>query len=231
MSRRRTPQRLPVKIQKILSGLAQSLTQSYRVRLQQDLFSALRLHHWLRANPVKMDSVVSWHNPIYRIVYKDFDPLSIAGSLADGGRFNVGGAQQMPSNVMPGLRKAACLYGASTPRCAKLEAADPVGNYRMFRLIPRKSFRLWDLRSVLSILKYPGLAAQVNATPMSQRWGLQKSPLESQVLAHYLRNIGHDGIIYDSQKNPEGQVFAFFLKDDQEAHQIFEAFEEPADLE
>jgi hypothetical protein len=229
MPRRPTSQRLPAKIRKIFSDLAGSLAHSYAQRLQRDLFAALRLHHWLAANPVTSRPAISWRDPIYRIVYGDFDPLSITGSLSDGGRFNMGGAQQLPATVISGLRKAACLYGASTIHCAKLEAAEPLGHCRVFRLVPKKPLTLWDLGAALSVTKYPGLAARVNATPMSQRWALQKSPLESQILAHHLRDIGGDGIVHRSQKDANGQVFAFFLRDDSAAHQTFDAFEEPAD--
>jgi hypothetical protein len=229
MPRRPPPRRLPAKLRKILSDLAGSLAHSYAQRLRRDLFAALRLHHWLMANPVTSRPVIAWRDPIYRIVYRDFDPLSVAGSLADGGRFNIGGAQQLPANVLPGMRKAACLYGASTIHCAKVEAAEPLGHYRMFRLVPKKPLNLWDLGAVLSVTKYPGLAARVNATPMSQRWALQKSPLESQILAHHLQDIGGDGIIHSSQKDANGQVLAFFCKDDLAVLQAFDAIEEPAD--
>lgn len=98
----------------------------------------------------------------------------------------------------------------------------------MFRLAPKKSANLWDLQAVLATLHFPGLPARIDATPMSQKWALQKSPLESQVLAHHLRGIGGDGIVYDSQKDADGKVLAFFLKDDAAAHRDFNAVEEVA---
>lgn len=87
---------------------------------------------------------------------------------------------------------------------------------------------LWDFGAVLAAADFPGLPGRIKATPMSQKWALQKSPLESQVLAHHLRGIGGDGIIYDSQKDAAGTVLAFFLKDDVAAHRDFEALEEAA---
>lgn len=226
MQRRSSPQSLLQKLDKNLRKLALSLVHSYSTRLENDLLAAFKLYYWLKTNPVANLPFNPWHDPIYRVIYGNFHPLSIAGSLADGGRFNIGGAQQIPPKAMPGLRKAACLYGASSTRCALAEAAEPVGNYRMFRLTPKKEFQLWNLGTVLSNFNYPGLAARVNTTPMSRCWGLQKSPLESQILAHHPRDIGGDGIIYDSQKDPDGKTLAFFLKDDQDALQTFDVVEE-----
>lgn len=224
MPRRPSPQRLPAGLVRSLTRLARSLAQSYNIRLRADLLAAFKLYHWLKANPVAIRPLDPWRDPIYRVVYGDFDPLSIAGSLSDGGRFNVGGVQQIPSGAMPGLRKVGCLYGASSPQCALREAADPVGNYRMFRLTPKKQFNLWNLKAVLANINSPGLTARINATPMRKRWAHQKSPLESQVLAHHLRDIGGGGIVYDSQKDPpDGKTLAFFLKDDQDSHQAFDA--------
>lgn len=192
--------------------------------MQRDLFASANLYHWLKANPVTVRPRNPWNNPIYRVVDGDYDPLSIAGSLSDGGRFNIGGAQMIPTRAMPGLRKVGCLYGASSPQCALREAPDLMGNYRMFRLTPKKGFDLWDLKAVLASINYPGLTARINATPMRKRWAHQKSPLESQVLAHHLRDIGGGGIVYDSQKDPpDGKTLAFFLKDDQDARQAFDS--------
>lgn len=221
MPRRRSSQRLPSRLINSWAVFARFLAQAYQARLEHDLLAALKLYHWLKANPVTVRPLIPWRDPIYRVIYGSYDPLSIAGSLSDGGRFNVGGAQQLPSNLMPLLRKAACLYGASTATCAVREAATPIGKYRVFELTPKRKFKLWNLKTVLSATSYPGLAARVNATPMSQRWGLQKSPLESQILAHHLRDIGGDGILHDSQKDPPGKTLAIFLKDDQDSHQTF----------
>lgn len=206
--------------------MARSLTHSYKMRMGGDLLAALKLHHWLKANPIALKPTSSWRAPIYRVTYGDFDPLSIAGSLADGGRLNIGGAQQLPAKEFSGIRKSACLYGASSIQCALREAADPVGNYRIFRLTPKSECDLWDLAAVLSSTPYPNLKARIEATPMSQMWALQKSPLESQILAHHLRDLGGKGIVYDSQKDPGAKILAFFLLDDQEAHRAFDAVEE-----
>jgi hypothetical protein len=209
-----------------VAKLARSLTQSYNTRLGSDLLAALKLYHWLKANPVGLKPELSWRAPIYRVTYGDFDPLSVAGSLSDGGRLNIGGAQQLPLKAMPGIRKAACLYGASSIQCALKEAADPIGRYRIFRITPKSECDLWDLGAILSTTSYPNLKARIDATPMSQTWALQKSPLESQILAHHLRDTGGKGIVYDSQKDPGAKVLAFFLLDDQEAHRTFDVIEE-----
>jgi hypothetical protein len=222
--RRPPPRGLPPALVKNLAAFVQSTALSYDSRMRHDLLASSKFHHWLKSNPVRNRHFLHWNAPIFRVIYGDYDPLSIAGSLSAGGRFNIGGAQMISSKALPGINMAGCLYGASSRRCALREASDPAGRYRLFRLTPRKNFKLWNLKAVLADMNYPGLTARIDATPMSRRWVLQKSPLESQILAHHLRDIDGGGIVYDSQKDPpEGKTLAFFLRDDQEAGKTFDA--------
>jgi len=73
------------------------------VRLETELF--------------RMEPELCWQRPyghrgavFFRIVDGPYNPLSVAGSLSSGGRFNVGGAQARQE--FPQLRKAAGLYDA-----------------------------------------------------------------------------------------------------------------------
>lgn len=60
----------------------------------------------------------------------DIDIWSVAGSLADGGRFNIGGSQLNP--VLSHLSKFAALYVASDVACAQAEAVKPLGKAKTY---------------------------------------------------------------------------------------------------
>lgn len=136
--------------------------------------------------------MVVWGKPVYRVVSPGILPLSIAGSLADGGRFNIGGAQQHP--LFSTIKKSGCLYAASSIKCALAERAQPIGQCDKYKLIPKQQFQLWDLHKVLKKLDWPGLNDLVNTALIDAIWGYQKVPLIPQLLASHLRSLGGGGI-------------------------------------
>lgn len=184
-------------------------------RYKEEIEIALDFCEWLDSNPLDLGKPsVLWHDAVFRIVYKDFNPLSVAGSLAAGGRFNIGGAQM--NSFFPHLTIEACLYGASSLQCAKNEVGDFLGKARFFALKPNKIFNLWDLQFLIkNLLLYPRLEASVNSSPLVAIWAYQKVPKISQLLASFLRSKGGDGLIYPSTKDSEGKILAFFAKDDE----------------
>jgi hypothetical protein len=166
---------------------------------------------------------VLWTKPVYRIVYGGFNPLSVAGSLATGGRFNLGGAQYLEEDLFPGVQMEACLYGATTIECAKLEAGSFLGNAELYKITPKQPQELWNLENVLQALSDPCLLDLVKKVPTSKRWILQKTPLFSQLISCLLRSIGGNGLIFPSTKLPAENIIAFFLKDDQQSQSFFKA--------
>ncbi len=201
--------------------LADQYIASHNARLRVDLTKGASFWAQLSSGLRPGDTFVDWSGPVYRIVY-GFDPLSVAGSLAAGGRFNVGGPQFVSHKLFPGLSMQPCLYAAESIDCAIAEVGGPTGSPQVFALTPKRPLRLWKMVDVIIQLNIPGLAAEVNATPMAAVWLAQKSPLISQLLSAYLRNLGGDGVIYPSSKHPGSQIMAFFLKDDVESNSTFE---------
>lgn len=194
----------------------------YAERYQKDLVQSLAFLNWLNQNSLNIGQpTLEWKKPIYRIVYGGYNPLSIAGSLASGGRFNIGGAQV--SALFPNFSMRACLYAASSLECARKEAGDLRGLPQEYKLKPIRTLLLWDLKMLLDQkISYPRLREMIDASPLAARWELQKVPKVSQILSHYLRHFGGDGLIYPSSKDQKQKILAFFIKDDLEAQQLFE---------
>lgn len=201
-----------------------SIRESFR-RYAKDVEDALNFVEWLQSQSLDLGPPsITWKNPSYRIIYGNFDPLSIAGSLAAGGRFNIGGSQM--SHFFPDLHMEACLYAASSVECAKKEAANPLGRARFFALYPNHALHLWDLRHLIDFsIHYPNLKSHVDASPLAAIWNYQKVPKISQILGSFLRKRGGDGLIYPSTKDENGKIMAIFVHDDNHARQLFTAAE------
>ena len=183
--------------------------------------NSLSFFSWLNEQTLGVSPTISWNEPLYRLVYNGFSPTSIMGSLADGGRFNVGGAQLNPQ--FPSVNKAGCLYLASSIKCCYAEAAPPYGKPEEWELTPKKTFHLWDLSQVIQNLNRPGLDDLVKLSPMEALWVYQKIPMIPQLLASHLRAMGGDGLVYPSTKDSSAKNFAFFFRTDAECEQAFTA--------
>jgi len=195
--------------------------KKYAQRYKQDLEDSLAFLTWLnQAQPACGIPTITWKKEAYRIVYGGYDPLSISGSLAAGGRFNIGGAQV--SQLFPNFSMRACLYAASHLGCARKEAGDLLGMAEEYSITPSLELKLWDLEALIDKrILYKGLKGIVDASPLAARWELQKVPKISQILAHYLRQRGGHGILYPSTKDPRHHVIAFFIEDDDHAKKRF----------
>lgn len=157
-------------------------------------------------------SVFRFANPLYPIT-------TIVGSISDGGRFNIGGAQVRAD--FPTLNKAGCLYTASSKDCALAEAAIPHGTLKMYELSSSKKFQVWDLAAVITHLNYPNLLDLVKASDGEALWVYRKLPAIPQILAMKLRTLGGDGIKFESTKAPGHSNLAFFFKTDIESAAAF----------
>lgn len=88
-----------------VEGLINLFVQNYATRMKRDLLVSVPLFEFLRETGRFQPRMERWDKAVFRVVFGGYNPLSIAGSLADGGRFNVGGAQQVQADLMPGLAK------------------------------------------------------------------------------------------------------------------------------
>jgi hypothetical protein len=204
-----------------LQALAKSYISKRNSQFETDLVQSLRLWNWIKAQPPIQPNFLIWTSPIYRVVFGGFNPLSVTGSLATGGRFNLGGAQILEDDLFPGIQMGACLYGATSAECARIEGGSFLQNAEMHQIIPKNSLKLWKLEEVLQNLSDPSLLDIVRKAPMSKRWVLQKTPLFSQLISTHLRSIGGDGVIFPSTKLSSENVIAFFIKDDAQAQTLF----------
>ena len=185
----------------------------------KDSVNSLSFFSWLKEQTLSVSPSISWNEPLYRPVYNGFSPTSIMGSLADGGRFNVGGAQLNPQ--FRSVNKAGCLYLASSIKCCYAEAAPPYGKPEEFELTPKKPLLLWDLHQVIQTLNRPGLEDLIKSSPTEAIWSYQKIPMIPQLLATHLRTLGGDGLAYPSTKDTSAKNFAFFFRTDAESEQTF----------
>jgi hypothetical protein len=118
----------------------------YVERYKKDLEDSLAFLDWLhKHSPQIRQPTVKWKKAVYRIVYCDYHPLAIAGSLAAGGRFNIGGAQV--SSLFPNLSMKPCLYAASSLSCARKEAGKLIGLPQEYELSPLRVLYLWNLKA------------------------------------------------------------------------------------
>lgn len=202
--------------------LARIYTKKRLSQEQQDFVNSQTFaNHFAGLDRSLYAPTLIWNKPVYRVTVTGINPLSIAGNLADGGRFNVGGAQQNPH--FSNYKKCGCLYAAEDINCALREYSNgtPTGVADQYELTPKRELLLWDLQSVLSIIANSTLDTMVKQTPVEAIWGYQKIPLVSQVLGGFLRSLGGDGIAFPSTKVPTSLNLAFFFKTDEECKNTF----------
>lgn len=195
----------------------------YLSKQKSDLITALSFDSFLQSKKIQTipDYVIS--GSVFRSVAPAFDVWSVAGSLADGGRFNIGGAQQIPE--LPNIRKFSSLYVASSLECTLAETAKPHGKIKCYKMTLKKEMTLWDLNKVITELDHPSLKEIINLIPVDAIWGYQKIPMVSQILAAFLKSKGGNGIIYPSVKMPSEQNISLFFSSDGDAKASFEVEE------
>lgn len=184
-----------------LHGWEQVIEQyEQKAKMQKtQLVSSLHFYQWLEKQTiVKSTCIKAFTDPGFRFANPRYGPIAIAGSLAYGGRFNIGGSQ-MDSNF-PTLNIFGCLYFTSSDTCAKEEAAKPIGVHKLYKIIPNKTLSLWDLDKVIQNLEYPNLLDLVRASHGEKIWAYQKIPTESQILGYKLKTLGCDGVLFESTK-------------------------------
>ena len=188
--------------------------------IKQNYYSSSFLSFLNKQTPLTFDIFkVDFNGPLYRVT--TFLPTSVKGSFAYGGRFNVGGSQL---NKSIDIKPFAALYFSTDLQCAENEHTHgtPLGPKDIkYEFIPSKIFELWDVEKVISFLNFPNLNNLVNQGPMFNSWGYCKVPMQSQILAFWLKKIGGDGILYKSTQNLDSSCVALFAKDNEEPKGFF----------
>ena len=179
-------------------------------RCRLEVEEALDFHKWLQTHSFDLGKPsIPWEQVSYRIIYNKYDPLSVAGPLAAGGRFNIGGAQAYP--LFPDMN--ACLYSASSLECAKKEAGALLGYPRFFALKPYKVLHLWDLHFLIrNIFNYPELESHVKGDLIAAIWQYQKAPKISQILEPFLENMEEMGYYVLQLSTMGDRYWPFLLK-------------------
>lgn len=160
---------------------------------------------------------------LYRLTFGGCSPFDIAGNLADGGRFNIGGAQGAIAGKFFKMKKSACIYCATSIACTKAETQFSQ-NADIFQLQPKRPLTLIDLeKTAINFPGYSNLKNDLDTSPLSAKWSLQSVPTISHLFATYLRDsFDFDGVFYPSTKYagckniaifiPQGKTGAHFFK-------------------
>lgn len=179
--------------------------------------------------------IKNYNNPIYyRRVCEMFDPLDIAGSLSDGGRFNIGGSQastKYSELFKPIGQKQACLYFAENPKIARIEFGDidMLNSSALSYKITLKSIEVINLIELDLVLndistQFTNVAQNLNNYSINAKWGDIKYPEVTQILGHWLKYYSKGkahGIRFKSSKDQNYYNICFYLKDTRQSHSIF----------
>ncbi len=181
------------------------------------VYTSMPFFNWIRDKEIDEDLCCFEFKEGYRLANPTYGPLTIVGSISDGGRFNIGGAQL--TSTLPSLNKKGALYLASTEEYAKAEAAKPIGKHKLYKVTSSEALKLWDLKKVIKQLDYPNLLEEVYVSHGERIWTYQKIPTISQILADHLRSKGGDGLVFNSTICKEDLNIALFFNDDPHASQ------------
>ena len=197
----------------------ESIMQEFEVQKaseQGHILNSLPFYNWLRdqkINPARLS--VKYGGPGFRFANPKYGPLTIVGSVGDGGRFNPGSAQMHMQ--FPYVKNFGCLYLASSKECAQAEAAQPIGVHKMFEVKPNKELLLWNLQAVIEDLDFVNLLEVVRQSYGEQLWNLIKVPVISQILGQRLKFEGGNGIMFESTKHTGHHNIALFFDTDDDA--------------
>ena len=181
----------------------------------------------------------------YRCLSTEYEPLSVAGSLAAGGRFNVGGSQAggiSKKVIGPLASMRGAIYLSESWQTAAVEkyqgVAEPETIFTILRadssvtvyeisLQRRKKLKLVDYERASRAIEsaFPSVRTLLATTAnMSGEWSDLKRPAPCQLLGHWLVNsLEADGIRYESVLYPEHFNVCLHLKDDLTAKKLLKA--------
>ncbi|NOZ51701.1 MAG: hypothetical protein GXP08_00960 [Gammaproteobacteria bacterium] len=92
---------------------------------------------------------------------------------------------------------------------------------KKYRFTPSKELTLWDIEKIIKFIQYPNLRYLLNQGPLTSDWGYCKVPMQSQILGYWLKQLGGDGIIFNSTQSQKSRCIAIFANDDKHAKKLF----------
>lgn len=202
--------------------LSKQLKDKWFLEQKLDLQHNIAFYEKLTKQEVKVYKT-TFKTATYRLTFGGCSPLDHAGSLALGGRFNIGGAQHVIAKKFFKLNIGACIYTASSIACAKAEVGQFARNADKYKLTPKKPLKLLNLeKTIQNIKSLPSLKQQVDAAPTAGLWSSQSVPQVSQLLATYLRfKSDFDGLIYPSTRYHRGKIIAIFIPQGKSGSRFF----------
>lgn len=206
-----------------LKGLAKHVQANVLKKQQEEknqIIESTNFWAWLKKqNKLNLETFkIDFNDPIYRVYPSQFSVTSMIGSISTGARLNIG-ANQVLKQFFP-FNMFGAVYFATTMNCAISEYCQGTplsANDVKYTLQPVKTFELWDLDKVVQTLTHPSINLLVSKLPIGGGWSGCKVPMPSQILSHWLRAIGGDGIAYISTKDSSAKIIALFVKDDKES--------------
>lgn len=163
---------------------------------------------------------------LFRRVGPGRDVLDTAGSLSDGGRFNIGGAQasSLVTKSFSGFgNKRSALYVGEDPTIVRKEYGDfDLPNSKAItyslHLRRRKSVSLIDLKLVIKDLErsIPNIRKILGNSSMNGKWVDLKQPSPSQILGHWLIDLapkGTIGIRFSSYHDSKSSNICLYFND------------------
>ena len=181
---------------------------------RSQLYSAVAFSNWLKDQTIEIANCNLTFTEGYRFANPAYGPLTVVGSIGDGGRFNIGGSQLDPN--FSDLTKEGALYLASTEKCAIEEAAKPIGKHQLYKLVSNAPLKIWDIEKVIESLHFPNLLQSARADHGERIWGYLKVPTVSQILVSKLRKISGDGAALKSVRIDSALNYCLFFKDDED---------------
>jgi len=141
--------------------------------------------------------LINVDRPVYfRRVGQHRDVLDTAGSLSDGGRFNIGGAQassRATEQLGAFCGKRSALYLGENAAIVRMEYGDfgmpgSTAITHSVSLKRRAKLNLIDIEAALNSLasQIPDLKAMVGNASMNGKWVDIKYPMPCQILGHWL---------------------------------------------
>lgn len=198
---------------------------------------SIHLHNLLINLQFNKSWVQSYANPIYyRRVGKQRDVLDTAGSLSDGGRYNIGGAQTSTVAVQKFghlARKRSALYLSEDDVTARREYGDEgmLGSTAITYLVKPSNLEVLNLIEMERVFAdlssaIPMMRNLEGSPSMNGTWVDIKFPTPSQLLGHWLIENspkGTHGIRFKSSHPKCSNNICLFFNDTRECKKILNA--------
>ncbi|MES2615966.1 MAG: RES domain-containing protein [Bdellovibrionota bacterium] len=183
--------------------------------------------------------VFKHEKPIYyRRVGRNRDELDVAGSLSDGGRFNLGGAQtssQFRNEFNPIGNKRGAIYLGEDIVTTQKEFGDwgmlgSTATTYQVQLKRRKYLNLIEVENVLKDLSLPipNIRSLIGTQSMNGCWGDLKIPSPSQILGHWLMEHAQtntDGLRFCSTQDKNYFNVCLYMPDARAAKKLLKSQE------